>query len=92
MMEALGDPCLRTDRQRQLLKPHVAARGLGVIERAAQRKAIEALGLEALLKQQIERWVGKKVWSQRQRPLGQAQALEHHPGHGFARREDGLGL
>ena len=50
MIEALVDPFLRTDRQRQLLKQRVAALGIGFIERAAQRKAIEVLSLEAFMK------------------------------------------
>ena len=39
-----------------------------------------------LTKQQIERCVGKKLWGQRQGPMGKAQAIENHSGHGFARR------
>ena len=51
MLEALIDPFLSADRQRQLLKEHVTAIGLGFIERAAQRQAMEQLSLEALTPQ-----------------------------------------
>jgi hypothetical protein len=65
MSEALVDPFVRPDRQRQLLKPRVAAIGIGFIERAAQLQAIDVLGLEAVMKQAIERFVGKKLGRQR---------------------------
>ena len=88
MIAALVDPCWRTDRQRQRLTPRVAAIGRGFIERAAQRTALEVRGLETVMKQEREGFIGKKLGRQRSGPMGKAHAIEHHPGHGFARRED----
>ena len=42
------------------------------------------------MKQEIERFVGKKLGRQRSGPSGKAQAIERHPDYGFARREDFL--
>jgi hypothetical protein len=39
------------------------------------------------MKQQIEGFVGKKLWRQGQWPIGKPQAIEDHPGHSFAWRE-----
>ena len=88
MIAALVDPCWRTDRQRQRLTPRVAAIGSGFIERAAQRTALAVRGLETVMKQEREGFIGKKLGRQRSGPMGKAHAMEHHPGHGFARRED----
>ncbi len=88
MIAALVDPCWRTDRQRQRLTPRVAAIGRGFIERAAQRTALAVRGLETVRKQEREGFIGKKLGRQRSGPMGKAHAIEHHPGHGFARRED----
>jgi hypothetical protein len=92
MMEALIDPFLSADRKCPLRPSHVTAIGLGFIERAAQLQALAQLRREALTPHQSERCVGKKLWGPRAGPLGKAHAIEHHPGHGFAWREDFLGL
>jgi hypothetical protein len=89
-LAALVDPCLRTDRQRQLLTPRVATIGIRVIKGAAQLQAIAGLGLEPFMKQASAGFVGKQLGGQREGPIGTAPALEHQPGHGFARCEDFL--
>ena len=53
-IDTQGKTCLGTDRKRQVLQQPVAARGRGCIERAATRKAVAHLGIDALTTQQIE--------------------------------------
>jgi len=43
--------------------------------------------MDAVVKQQIEGFVGKKLWRQGQRPRGKPQPIEDHSGQGLARRE-----
>ena len=69
------------------MKQQVAAIGIGLIERAAELEAIEHLSPHAVMQQQIEGFAGKKLWGQRQGPIGKAEPIQNHAGHGFARRE-----
>src|SRR5215217_7996748 len=54
---------------------------------AAELEAIEHLGPNTVMKQLIAGLAGKKLWGQRPGPMGKAETIEHHAGHGFARRE-----
>jgi len=56
-----------------------------LIERATELKAVEHLRPDALTKQQVEGFLGKKLRGQEQGPIGKPQAIEDHPRHGFAR-------
>jgi hypothetical protein len=66
--------------------PQVAAIGLDFIAGAAQLETVAHLGLDAFATQESERCVGKKLRRSREGPMGKAQAIEQHAGHGFARR------
>src|ERR1043165_9133381 len=85
VMEALLNAFLDTARQRQLAKQEITPIGLDFIERPAQLKAIEHLRSHTGTKQQIERFVGKKLGGERQRAIGKSQAIEDHASHSFAR-------
>ena len=85
MMEALLNALLHTDSQRQFAEQQVAAIRMDLIERPAKFEAIEHLGADTFTKQEIERFVGKKLRRQGQRPIRKPQAIENHPGHGFTR-------
>src|SRR5438093_2451080 len=85
MMEALLNAFLDTDSQRQLAKQQITPIGMDFIERPAQLKAIEPLRSHPGTKQQIERFVGKKLGRERQWSIGKPQAIEDHPGYSFAR-------
>ena len=87
-MDAWVDPVWRPARQRPLLPSPVAARGLGVLARAAPQQALASRGLEALTTPPITRWVGQPWGGQRPGPMGHAHAMAPHPGHGCARHED----
>src|SRR5262245_53724730 len=85
MMEALLNAFLGTDSQSQLAKQQITPLGMDFVERPAKLKAIEHLRANAGTKQQIERFVGKKLGRERQRSIGKPQAIEDHPGYSFAR-------
>src|SRR5437016_13121691 len=61
MMEALLNAFLGTDSQSQLAKQQITPIGMDLIERPAKLKAIEHLCSNPRTKQQIERFVGKKL-------------------------------
>jgi hypothetical protein len=61
MIEAQINAVLSTDRQRQFLKQEVAAIGRGVIQSAAELETVEHRGIDAVPKQQIEGFIGKKL-------------------------------
>jgi hypothetical protein len=92
MIEAQVNTFLGTDRQSQLMKQEVAAVGVGLVKRAAKLKTVKHLGTHATSQQQLERFVGKKLRGQGQRPVGKPKPIQNHPRHGFARREDFLGI
>src|SRR5215470_19472481 len=85
MMEALHNVFLGTDSQSHLTKQQITPIGLDFIERPAQLKAIEHLRSNPGTKQQIERFVGKKLGGERQRAIGKSQAIEDHASPSFAR-------
>src|SRR5215510_1536026 len=85
VMEALRNAFLGTASQRQLAKQQITSIGMDGLERPAKLKAIEHLRSDPRTKQQIERFVGKKLGSERQGAIGKPQAIEDHPGHRFAR-------
>src|SRR2546430_9383953 len=85
MMEALLNAFLGTDSQSQLAQQQITPIGMDFIERPAKLKAIEHLRSDPGTKQQLERFVGKKLGGERQRSIGKPQAIEDHPGHSFAR-------
>jgi hypothetical protein len=43
--------------------------------------------VDARMQQQVERCVGKKLGRSGYRAIGKPEAIEHHPGHGCARRD-----
>ena len=61
MVEARINAFLVTDGQGQFAKQLVTAISVRLIKRAAELKAVEHLRADALAKQQIERFVGKKL-------------------------------
>ena len=65
MMAAQGDACVGPDLQRTLLKQEVAAIGVGLIERVAERQAVAHVGAHAGSPQPIEGFARKKLWGQR---------------------------
>ena len=75
MMEALLNTLLRTDGQRQFAEQQVTAIRMDLIERPAKFKAIEHLGADPLTKEQIERFVGKKL--RRQGQAADSQTPSH---------------
>src|SRR5215510_5866649 len=83
VMEAWLNAFLGTARQSQLAKQEITPIGLDFIERPAQLKAIEHLRSNPGTKQQIERFVGKKLGRERQRSIGKPSAIEDHPGYSF---------
>ncbi len=86
MVEALLNAFARADRQGKFTQQKITAIRMDLIECTAQFKAVEHLGLDTVMKQQVEGFIGKKLRRQGQGPLGKPQAIEHHPGHGFAWR------
>jgi hypothetical protein len=86
MVEAPINAFVGTDGKCQCLKQQVAAVGRGFIEGAAKLETVEHRGLDAFTKQEIKGFVGKKLRRERQGPIGKAQAIENHCGHGFAWR------
>lgn len=68
----------------EMIAAQVAAIGVGFIERAAERKAIEHLGAHACTKQQIEGFASKKLWGQGQRSVGKPEAIQNHSSYSFA--------
>src|SRR5215510_5841848 len=66
VMEALRNAFLGTASQRQLAKQQITSIGMDGLERPAKLKAIEHLRSDPRTKQQIERFVGKKLGSERQ--------------------------
>src|SRR5438105_1934498 len=85
VMEALLNAFLGTDSQSQLAKQQITPIGMDFIERPAKLKAIEHLRSDPRTKQQVERFVGKKLGRERQGAIGKPQAIEDHPGHSFTR-------
>ena len=86
LVQAQREAFLGPDRQRPCRQQQVAARGRGFIEGTAKLEAVAPLGIDACTQQQIEGVVGKTLRRERQGPLGKAQALQNHRGHGFVRR------
>ena len=62
MVEAHIDVFLATDSQGQFTQQQVTAIGMNLIECTAELKAVEHLRINALTKQQIKGFVGKKLW------------------------------
>jgi hypothetical protein len=62
MIEAQIDTFVRTDRQRQFLKQQITAIGISFIEGTAKLETVEHLGSDAFAQQEIEGFVGKKLW------------------------------
>ena len=91
-MAAPVDAFVGTDRQGQLLKQAVAAIGVGLLARAAERKAVAQLGAHAGTTQHSEGCASNKLWGQGPRPVGKPEAIQDHPSHGLAGCEDVLGL
>src|SRR5215211_7471617 len=85
MMEALLNAFLGTASQSQLAQQQITPIGMDFIERPAKLEAIEHLRSNPRTKQQIERFVGKKLGGERQGAIGKPQAIEDHPGHSFTR-------
>ena len=62
MAEAFINVFLGTDGQGQFAKQQVTTIGVDLIERATELKAVEHLRTHAFTKQEIEGFVGKKLW------------------------------
>src|SRR5712692_4104160 len=86
MVEALINAFPRTDRQGKCTQQKITAIRIDLIECTAQFKAVEHLGLDTVMQQQVEGFIGKKLRRQGQGPMGKPQAIENHPSHGFAWR------
>jgi hypothetical protein len=85
MIETQGYPFLDTDRQGECAEQQITAIGVDLIERAAELKAMEHLCVDVLMKQQVERFIGKEPRSQGEGPIGKPSTIDDHPGHGFTR-------
>jgi hypothetical protein len=86
-VEARLKACLRTDGQGQVAPQQIPALAIDLIERPAALQAVAQVRVDALTKQQIEGVVSKNLGRSGQGPMGKPQAIEEHPGHGFAWRE-----
>jgi hypothetical protein len=86
MSAAPINACVSTDRTCQLRTPQVAAIGLDCIEGAAEREPVAPLGSDTFTKPAIEGCVGKQLRREGAGPRGTAHAIQHHAGHGLARR------
>jgi hypothetical protein len=80
-----------TDGYSQFLNEPVAAVGVGRIEPATPLDAVEQLGLDARPNPQLERASGQTLGGQGHGPMGNPEAIQEHPGHGFARGDRGVG-
>jgi hypothetical protein len=87
MIEARVDAFLDTDGQGELTQQQITAIGGHLLERAAELETVEQVCVDACMKQEIEGCVGKKLRRQGQWPIGKPQAIDDHPGHGFAWRQ-----
>jgi hypothetical protein len=87
MRQAEVNPFVSTDGQGEVTKQQVTAIGMDRSERAAELTTIEHCGANALTKQQVQGFVGKKLRCQGQGPIGKPQAIEDHPSHRFSWRD-----
>jgi hypothetical protein len=87
MVTAPVEAVSRAHAQGRFMNQQVAAIGLGRIARAAELETSEQLRPKAVMKSQIEGLAGKKLWGQRQGPMGTSETIQNHAGHRFARRE-----
>src|SRR5256714_12807966 len=87
MVEARIDAFLATDRRGECAPQQVAAVAVGFVEGTTELETVEQLRTDPLMKQQIEGFVGKKLWGERQGTIGKPQAVEDHPGNRFARSD-----
>src|SRR5207248_5843658 len=92
MIEAAVDAFLVTDAQGEFAKQEITAIIIRFIKRTAELKAVEHLRVDALTKQQVKGFVGKKLGRQGQGALGKPQAIKDHPGYGLTRRDLLLGI
>jgi hypothetical protein len=92
MSEAQLKAVVSTDHPGPVLTPQVAALGIDCIEGAAQPATVPQLGLAAFVTPPSEGVVGQQLRRSREGPVGNAQAIEHHAGHGFARRHPCLSI
>src|SRR5437762_7838273 len=75
MVEALINTFLDTDGEGQFTQQQITAIGVHLLEGTATCKAVEHPRMDAVAKQQIEGFVGKKLWRQGQRPRGKPQVV-----------------
>src|SRR6266542_6797886 len=75
VIEAQVNTFMGTDGQGNVTKQQITAIGVDLIERATELKAVEHLRPDALTKQQVERFLGKKLRGQGQGPIGKPQAI-----------------
>src|SRR5437016_14379686 len=76
-----------TTTEKSVTKQQITAIGMDLLERAAELKTVEHLGANALTKQQVKGFVGKKLRRQGQGPIGKPQAIEDHSSHCFSWRD-----
>jgi hypothetical protein len=86
MRDAPSNACVGTDGKCQCLTQQGAAVGRGFLEGAAPLETVAPLGLNAFTPQESEGCVGNTLRRARHGPIGTAQALANHCGHGFAWR------
>src|SRR6516164_6171972 len=86
MVEALLNAFSCADCQGEFTEQKITAIRLDFIERTAKFKAVEHLGLDAIMKQQIEGFLGKKLRRQGQGPVGKGSI------RGFLRPTDDFSI
>ena len=84
MVKALINGFLLAHREGHLAKEEITTIGVDLVEGAPEFEAIEHIGFNARTKEQSEGLTCKELWSQGQRPIGKAQAIEDHPFDRFA--------
>ena len=85
MSEASVHAFLAAHRQGKLTQQPITAIGGHLFARAPAFEPIAHLGLDALTKQQVQGFVGKKLGGQGPGAIGKSYTVKHHAGHGFAR-------
>jgi hypothetical protein len=86
MTKALLNPFVDTHRQGKCTQEEITPIRVDRIEAAARFETVKHVSVDAWTKQHVEGFVHKKLWDQRQGPMGKPSAVQHHPRHGFACR------
>lgn len=78
MVKALINGFVLTHSQGEFAKEQITAIGVDLIKSATEFEAMKHIGFDPGTKEEIERLVGKKLWGQRQWPIGKPSAIEDH--------------